>query len=160
MKIARNFCCALFALLAGCVTQLLPDDYQGQTATLRDSYANFHSGGLLGPDSAEFFVANEVDGKPINNALSQTDASNSGRGFGMTPVPYERRVPIRTMNVQLYGIVHYAAPIAEMLSRTYETRRQVSFTPESGGRYVVRGKLGAQGSKLWIEKEDGTVVTH
>ena len=160
MKIAKNFCWALFALLAGCATQLLPDDYKGQTATLRDSYANFHSGGLLGPDNAEFFVATHVDGKYIQNALDDTEKANNGRGFSMRPVPYERKIPIRPMKVKLYGIIHYAAPIASILSKTYETRREVAFTPQPGGRYVVRGKLGDQSSTLWIEKEDGTVVTH
>jgi hypothetical protein len=151
-------CCFLGLLLVGCATQLVPDDFQGETATLRDSYGKYHDGGLFGPDSAEFFVASEVDGKPIDNALGETRRTNYGRGFSMTPVPYERRVPIRTMKVKLYGTVHYAADIAAMLNKTYETERVVAFTPEPGGRYVVRGKLGDQ-SRLWIEREDGTVIT-
>ena len=158
MRITRIFCCALFVLLAGCATQLVPDDFKGQTATLRDTYANFHSGGLLGPDSAQFFVASEVDGKPIETALGKTLSANNGRGFSMTPVPDERRVPIRTMKVKLYGEVHYAADIAILFNKTYETRREVTFTPEPGGRYVVRGKLADTGSSLWIETEDGRII--
>jgi hypothetical protein len=158
MRISGILYCVAFVLLAGCATQLLPDDYKGETAVLRDSYANFRSGGLLGPDSAQFFVADEVDGKRIDNALGRTAMSNEGRGFAMTPVPYERRVPIRAMKVDLYGIVHYTAPIVELVNKTYETRRKVTFTPEPGGRYVVRGRLGESGSSLWIETEDGRVV--
>jgi hypothetical protein len=144
--------------LTGCASDPLQDGFKGETAVLQDSYAGYESGGLLGPARARFFVATKIDGKYIPNAVDETDHANEGRGFAMTPVPYERRVPIKPMKVQLFAQVYYAAPIASILSKTYDTRKEVSFTPEPGARYVVRGKLGDEGSDVWIEKEDGGVV--
>jgi len=44
------------------------------------------------------------------------------------------------------------------MNKNYSVRRTVKFTPVAGGQYVVKGKLGDQGSAVWIEAEDGTVV--
>src|SRR5262245_26924630 len=38
MGVFKRLGCLLLLLLAGCATKLIPDDYQGQTAILRDSY--------------------------------------------------------------------------------------------------------------------------
>ncbi len=145
-------------LLTACAHQLVPDNYAGDTAILRDSYGNYRDGGWLNTDTAHFFVATKVDGKIIANSLSQTTGDNYGRGFSMTPVPYERRVPVKTMKVDLWGTTHHAADIGILMNKNYSVRRTVTFTPQPGGRYVVKGRLADQGSAVWIESEDGTVV--
>jgi hypothetical protein len=149
--------CAL--VLAGCAAKLVEDDYKGPTAVVKDSYANFADGGLLGADRADFFVMSKVDGKRIDNALQRTAIMNDGAGFSLKPYSYERRVPINSMQVTLFGVIHYAAPIAELLNKTYPVERTVQFTPVAGETYVVRGKLGPNGSKVWIETAEGQRVT-
>jgi hypothetical protein len=149
--------CAL--VLAGCATKLVEDDFKGPTAIVRDSHANFIDGGLLGADRADFFVMSKVDGKRIDNALQQTAIMNDGAGFSLKPYSYERRVPIKSLQVTLFGVIHYAAPIAELLNKTYPVERTVRFTPDAGETYVVRGKLGPNGSKVWIETAGGQRVT-
>jgi hypothetical protein len=148
--------CAL--VLAGCATKLVEDDFKGPTAVVKDSYANFTDGGLFGADHVDFFVMAKVDGKRIDNALQRTAIMNQGAGFSLKPYPEERRVPIKSMQVTLFGVVHYAAPIAELLNKTYPVERTVSFTPAPGETYVVRGKLGPNGSKVWIETAGGQRV--
>lgn len=76
----------------------------------------------------------------------------------MTPVPHERRVPIKTMKVDLWGTTFHAADIGILMNKNYSVRRTVTFTPQPGGRYLVKGQLGESGSSVWIESEDGTVV--
>jgi hypothetical protein len=156
LKIVLGF--ALAMLLTACATQLVPDNFKGETAILRDSYGSYRDGGWLNTDTAHFFIATKVDGKIIANSLSETAGDNYGRGFSMTPVPFERRVPIKTMRVDLLGTTHHAADVGILLNKNYSVRRTVTFTPQPGGRYVVKGKLGDTGSSVWIESEDGTVV--
>lgn len=79
-------------------------------------------------------------------------------GFSMTPVPHERRLPIKTMTVDLLGTTHHAADIGMLMNKNYSVSRTVKFTPVPGGQYVVRGKLGDQGSAVWIEADDGSIV--
>ena len=153
-----RLCLLLFLALAGCADKLVPDEFNGPTAVVKDSYTNYVTGGLLGADRADFFVMSKADGKMIEDALQRTDMANYGKGFYMKPEPFERRVPIKPMEVTLHGIRHYAAPIAEIVSKTYEVERKVRFTPAAGAIYVVRGKLGDSGSSVWIETEGGQII--
>lgn len=157
MKFRILFVCAL--LLAGCAAKLVPDDFAGPTAVVKDSNANYVKGGFFKSDKAEIFSMMKVDGKPIDNALSRTAIYSDGMGFGMSLQNHERRVPIKPMKVELLGLVYYPAPISSLLNPTYETRRTVQFRPVAGQTYVVRGRLGKSGSSVWIETAGGQKVT-
>lgn len=146
-------------LVAGCAAKLVPDDYAGATAVVKDSNANFVSGGLFKSDKAEIFSMVKVDGKPIDNALSRTASASQGLGMGMRVKEHERRVPIKPMTVELLGLLYYPAPISTLFNPTYETRRTVKFHPQAGETYVVRGRLGKSGSSVWIETSGGQRVT-
>lgn len=146
-------------LLAGCAAKLVPDDYAGPTAVVRDSYSNYVTGGLFKSDKADFFVMTKADGKKIEEALTWTAMVSDGMGFAMRPQNHQRRVPIKPMKVDLLGVVYYAAPISSLTNTTYETRRTVSFHPVAGQTYVVRGRLGKSGSDVWIETAGGKRVT-
>ncbi|MGE0283931.1 MAG: hypothetical protein AB7F09_00400 [Parvibaculaceae bacterium] len=148
---------ALF--LAGCAAKLVPDDYGGPTAVVRDSNANAVNGGLFKSDHAEIFAMTAVDGKGIPNGFSSTSSASEGLGMGMRLKNEERRVPIKPMKVTLFGIVFYPAPISTLFNKTYETRKTVNFHPVAGQTYIVRGKLGDSGSDVWIETASGKRVT-
>lgn len=137
----------------------MPDDYAGPTALVKDSNANFVSGGLFKSDKAEIFSMMKVDGKPIDNAFSRTASASEGLGMGMRVREHERRVPIKPMTVELFGILYYPAPISTLFNPTYETKRTVKFHPVAGETYVVRGRLGKSGSDVWIETAGGQRVT-
>lgn len=144
------FCVAL----TGCATKLVPDDFAGPTATLRDSNV---------PDSikkADFFYAGQVDGKTIQNTFSRTVERNSGLGLYMKTVSHERRVPIKKMTVRLEGRTHYAAPILALFGdETYNVSGEVTFQPKPGRTYVVKGVLGKGKSAVWIQDSRGRIVT-
>lgn len=140
--------------LAGCVTKLVPDDFAGPTATLRDT-------GI--PEStkkADFFYAARVDGKSIQNTFSRTVERYQGLGLYMKTVDHQRRVPIKTMTVRLEGRTHYAAPILALFGdETYNVSGEVSFRPKPGRTYVVKGVLGKGKSAVWIQDSSGRIVT-
>lgn len=155
----RIFLIASALLLAGCAAKLVPDDYAGPTAIVRDSNANYVSGGFFKSDHAEIYSMTAVDGKGIPNAFSSTSIASEGLGMGMRLKNEERRVMIKPMKVTLFALVYYPAPISTLFNKTYATEKKVSFHPVAGQKYVVRGKLGDSGSDVWIETAGGKRVT-
>jgi hypothetical protein len=147
-----------FLLLASCAKPLVPDDFAGPTAVIKDSFNNHVYGNLLKPDTVDFYVLTAVDGKPISDALSVTRISNSGNGFFARPRNQERRVPIKRMQLKLFATTYIAAPIGEIFIKTYPVERTVEFMPQPGGVYVVSGKLSPNGSHVWLQTEGGEVV--
>lgn len=152
------FVCVL--LLSGCAAKLVPDDYAGPTAMVRDSNANAVNGGLFKSDHVEIYAMTAVDGKGIPNAFGSTSSASEGLGMGMRVKNEERRVLIKPMKVTLFAIVFYPAEISALFNKTYETRKTVNFHPDAGQTYVVRGKLGDSGSDVWIETAGGKRVTN
>jgi hypothetical protein len=61
-------------------SQILSPTTTNATAVLRDSYAGYDSGGLLGAASARFFVASKIDGKTIPNAVGARKHLERDRG--------------------------------------------------------------------------------
>ncbi len=155
----RIFLMAGALLLAGCAAKLVPDDYAGPTAMVRDSNANYVSGGFFKSDRAEIYSMTAVDGKGIPNAFSSTSSASEGLGMGMRLKNEERRVMIKPMKVKLFALIYYPAPISTLFNKTYATEKTVNFHPVAGQKYVVRGKLGDSGSDVWIETAGGKRVT-
>lgn len=151
--------CACVALLAGCAAKLVPDDFTGATAVVKDSNANFVSGGFFKSDKAEIYSMTAVDGTGIPNAFSSTSSASEGLGMGMRLKNEQRRVMIKPMKVTLFAILYYPAPISTLFNKTYATEKKVDFHPVAGQTYVVRGKLSDSGSDVWIETAGGQRVT-
>ena len=156
----RKYLIFAFAILvAGCASKLVPDDYVGPVAILADSSTNYVDGGFFKADKADFFYANNVDGKSIQSNFSATQAAFSGSGLNFRPVAHDRKVPAKAMKVQLIGSTYWAAPIGALLGKSYQVKGTVAFTPKAGQRYFVRGQLSERYSAIWIESGSGAVVT-
>ena len=110
------------------------------------------------PPKIDLFYAYKVDGKIINNILSETASRNSGRGFVLDVAPYERRLPVKPVTIELVATTYHAADIGGIFGESYFVSGTVTFTPVDGGRYVVRGILGEDYSAVWLETADGRVV--
>jgi len=106
----------------------------------------------------DFFYLARVNGRRVDNSLSQTSQANYGRGFSLTPVPVSRDIPSEPAKFTIYGRTHYAAPILELMNKVYEISGDVSFTPVAGRTYTVKGKLADEGSSVWIEDETGATM--
>ena len=156
----RNFLVCLFALLlAGCATKLVPDDYAGPVAILTDNSANYVDGGLFKSDKADFYFADNVDGKSIPSNISVTQNAFDGSGLNFKPVAHERVIPAKPMQIRINASTFWAAPIGALLGKSYNVKGTVSFSPEAGKRYFVRGILGEGYSAVWIENGSGDAVT-
>lgn len=150
MRRATMFICLL---LAGCVTDPVPRDYAGPVANVMDSYTP------RGSHSVDFFYAATLNGKRIDNNLDTTIQANAGRGLAMSPMTYQRNIPIGPSTINIVGRTHYAAPILELAGTVYQVSGDVSFTPKPDHHYLVTGVLGPTYSAVWIEDSaDGSVV--
>lgn len=147
---------AVALLLMGCAKQLLPDDYAGATAVVKDSFANYAEADGLKSERVELFAMMEVDGKIIPNAIGSTTGAsvNAGR---LRLMAGERRVPVKAMKVKLRAFLYDPSLFARNF--THDTERTVSFTPVAGETYIIRGKLGETGSSVWIETANGQRIT-
>lgn len=150
MKVLSPLCAllGLTLLLGGCVTYVptIPEGYSGPRATIRDT-ALTHSSSKV-----DFFVAEQVNGGKIESSINRTLAANYGRGFMMDPKFVEHELPAgKTVTVAIRGRTEYAAPILALTQAVYEVKGEVSFTPEEGHIYAVKGSLGEKQSAVWIE---------
>jgi hypothetical protein len=129
--------CATFSPVAG---------YQGQTATLEDSYHWTEN-----ESCGSFFFLYQYDGHDVDNALTATARANAGMGFRMLPKGASRPVPAREATFHINGRTHCAAPIQELTGTVYLVHGNVRFTPAAGATYVIKGELSAEQSAVWIE---------
>jgi hypothetical protein len=83
-----------------------------------------------------------------------------GRGFALKVLPYARDVQPQQSVFSLLGRTYYAAPILAMTKPVYELQGDVTFTPETGRSYVVKGILAKGRSAVWIEDDKGQVMDH
>ena len=123
-------------------------DLTGPKATVRDS------GASEGASKASFYYLSAVNGKTVNESLSETRQANHGRGFQMTLNIVEREVPAdRELQLTLDAKVAYAAPILELINSgsMYHATQVIRFQPEPNGVYIVKGELGADKSSVWLE---------
>lgn len=142
------------AVLAGCVQ--LPNavsaDYAGPKAWLKDVAESYDR------SSARFFIAQEIDGVEIENALHLNRQASHGQGFHVSAVPFDRPVPARSMKVKLVGTQAAGAPIQELLARAagqfVAVDGVVDFTPLADHSYRVNGMLLIGCPSVWIEDAD------
>lgn len=143
------------AFLAGCVTtyQPIPKGYTGSTVVIRDS-KKFHS-----YKKSDLFYIEEINGNLIKNSLSESLKVSYGRGFSLITMVLNTLVPTTKATFTIVGQTTFAAPILALTNDTYGIRGTVTFTPEAGKSYIVKGTLGKNYSAIWIEREqDGMIV--
>lgn len=161
MKLFRFAGCLLLtAMVTGCATKLVTDDYAGPVAIVADSAVKLEKDNFLLPDKGNFYYLLQVDGKSagITN-ISTTAIVYSGTGGGFEPQHAERKVPAGPMKAKIRGTTYFGAPIGGIFGKTYLVEGVVDFNPRPGGNYVVRGRLGPGNSAVWIETASGKVVT-
>jgi len=148
----------LTAVLSGCANyQPVPDDYAGPTATITDvSYR-------ISSSTAQVFAVAEVDGQAIHNSIFATREA-SGYGFGLRTVIVERKVPAQPLTLKLIATHVGRAPIVDLFSQAsgtfFSVEGVVTFTPEPGGSYIVRGGLLKEEKSVWLsDANSGKRVT-
>ncbi len=140
---------ALSAALVGCVAYAptKPDGYVGPTAYTRDST------GAQETSKVEMFYLSMIDGKKIFDSRAKNIDMNLGKGFRVSSVTLDHEIPARPTKLTIVGLVHYGAPILAMANPDYKVEGVIDLVPEPGKIYVVRGKLGADASEVWLEED-------
>jgi hypothetical protein len=146
----RNFALGSFmvVMMVACATYQnpLPDAYSGPKAKLLDSVANYNG------TKADYFFLYQYNGKSIRQAYDVSVDNNRGNGFMLLPPEIVARdVPAEEGRFYLIGRTHYAAPIQELSHGVYMAKGELSFSPEAGATYVIRGTLGETLAEVWIE---------
>ena len=131
----------------------VPEGYSGPTAFIRDS-------ALARDDAAvDYFFVSEVDGRSVGRNLDTARAIHrlpGERGFAPLKTPeFGRFVPAAPLLVKLEGRSAYPTPIQEMSNflHMYGVSEILAVELEPDQRYIVRGKLGAGVSAVWLEQE-------
>jgi len=143
-------CLSLTFVFAGCATvsKPVPDDYKGPRVQLSDT--GMQEDGSKG----QFFVATEIDGSAIQNALRETRSASYGQGFSLSSRYTTRDVPVRPMKIKLTATHQTAAPIhaiASLMAGTFfSVDGVVDFKPIEGHQYEVTGELKKERSCVWI----------
>ncbi|MGH1439452.1 MAG: hypothetical protein ACRBBR_05010 [Cellvibrionaceae bacterium] len=152
-KISIVLLSILISVSCGTVSNSIPEDYVGATATITDTYK---SGGRA---KARIFYVDSIDSKKIYNAVNATQAASYGSKLRAAGA--EREVTVKPLTIKIVGTVYSAAPIVAMFNAgaNYRVEGEIEFTPLANARYLVRGKLGKEKSAVWIEDIDGNVVS-
>ena len=145
---------SLFLLYSCATAPLIPEDYDGPIAHVYDTVTNVKN------SNAHFFELDKVDGKRIDSSIGSSLSASHGQGFFLTVVRESRNVPAGTeMRLTLLGMRKYAAPIQEIVNGSFKVHGDVIFTPEADKQYTVNGGLSKKYSAIWIEDQDGNIVT-
>ena len=144
---------AAAGLLAGCAGSrsfsafepAAPADYSGPTVNVADQAV------AVGPQRLHVFEITQVDGRRLASSSVATTRAGQGSGMTVTPVALTNELALRPARVQLQAATQYASPVVALSNPTCRTVGEVSFTPQQGQRYVVRGRIEAQACEVWIE---------
>ncbi len=143
--------------LAACATYRnpLPDTYSGPKAKLLDSVTNYNG------TKADYFFLYKYNGQSIRQTYDVSVDNSRGNGFMLLPPEIVARdVPAEEGRYYLIGRTHYAAPVQELTHGVYMAKGELSFTPETGATYVIRGTLGESLAEVWIENSaTGQIVS-
>jgi hypothetical protein len=141
-------------LMIGCATTQAPvaSTYTGPTAVIHETVKQ-HSNA-----EADFFGISHIDGNRVENSLTATERTNRGRGMVMSAIGASHRVPTKPIEVRVFGRSRFAAPILDLMNKTYEVSGTVKFEPVANATYTVKGELGPRLSVVWIEDATGAVI--
>lgn len=142
--------------LVGCVTHTpaIEGYWDGPTADVTDTMFNESK------RRADFCVMESLDGRLINNSISDTKNRTQGKGLTLYPYVTTRSIKVHPMEVTLLCSTVHAADILAIGHETLSVSGTVHFEPKENARYVVRGEPLEKGFSVWIEDQaDGQVVT-
>lgn len=132
----------------------LPEGYEGEVATISDTY------GLEGMDKAYMFYVKKVDENLVLNASSETD--KRARFVAQRPAVFlskSRRIPARPVELTLVAWNKDMRPLAGLSASNPILEETVTFSPEPGEYYVVKGEATDDVASVWIEDVEGHKVS-
>ena len=140
-------------LLSGCTSfksftafeAATPPDYTGPTANVADQVV------AISPQRLHVFEMTQVDGRRLSSSSMATTRAGQGNGMTVTPVALTNELPLAALRLRLQAATQYASPVVSMSNPSCRTVGEVSFTPQEGKRYAVKGRIEAKACEVWIE---------
>lgn len=144
----------LLASLGGCVSfyEPIPQGYDGETATIIDSYARKTS------VDAHYFYVTKIDKKSVETSWYLTRVAHIGKGTKFSPIIKEHLVTTQEQTFSIIGHIFYPTDAQGMFSDDLTVEKNITFSPKAGELYSVKGQLSPQGSLIWIEDSSGLKV--
>lgn len=139
--------------LSSCMHSPIPEGYHGPKSIMADSIDNIDSG------SAHFYVLLKVDGKPVANASFISANLSSGMGFSLTTRGYKREIAAKATEFEIAAYKQYASDAQSFFGDNYYVSGVVKFTPKEGEIYTIHGQLANHVESVWIQNQDGNLVT-
>ena len=154
-KLNKIFITIAVILLASCAgyPKPIPDGYRGPLATIYDTKQD------VSRTRVYFFELEKVEERLIKTSSWETFEYNYNKGFKMTAQLNNRKIPAGKTVLTLAGITHVAADILRLTGGMYSVRGDATVTLEEGKKYYVRGKLSRKYSAVWLEDEDGNIIS-
>ena len=119
-------------------------------ATIRDGGRSESSSKAL------LFFVKEINGKSVENSLSETSKASYGQGMQVTPIFLERQVLAEgELRLELRAEVYFAAPILVLISigKNYDATAVIRLQPKPNAVYIVNGELSQARSAVWLEDD-------
>ena len=123
----------------------LPENYQGATATIRDSYTVNSKNNF----KAQIYTVDQIDGQRDNDSPYRFVQ-------GAGPVTHvqdaSRKIPIKETILTLGGREVYGADGFALMDWTKKksVSGDIYFLPKAGRTYEVRGQVGKNSSSVWL----------
>jgi len=133
---------------------MVPEGYSGGVAEIADSFQR------QSKSRATFYYIYSSNEIKIENALSKSAYLSEGQGAKLTAVNVVRSAPAQPLNLVVKAVSYNPMPFASMLSnkKNLSIEEQLTFTPEQGKKYIVRGVLNAEEQVIWVEEYLGKKV--
>lgn len=140
-------------LLGGCATyNPIPEGYSGPTAVIKDTFSNKTN------TRAHYFELSQIDGNYVRTSFGETRSKYYGMGLYFEPVMMEHEVLPKMQSFSISGYVFFPTDIQILMGDTLDVRGTVNFEPKAGETYFVKGEIGDDVSRVWIEDSGGNVV--
>ncbi|MBD8513513.1 hypothetical protein IFO68_12610 [Photobacterium sp. CAU 1568] len=143
----------VFVSMAGCASFMpVPENYNGPTATIKDSYSNKQS------TTAHFFTLQKIDGNYVSNSFGATRSANYGSGAAFEPEITVREVLPKEQIFTITGYIFFPTDAQLLFGDNLAVRGDLQFSPEAGETYVVKGTVSEKVSEVWLEDSEGDIV--
>ena len=135
-------------LTTSCVSYApsIPEGYQGPLAFVQDTATRIDDGAF------DLFYLTAIDGRGILNSYTRTQSASSGMGNRLLTRMHESQVQAGQRTLTLVGRTAYAMPARAWTSTVFEVTGDVEIVLEETVVYEIKGELGEESSKVWIEE--------
>jgi len=140
-------------MLTACSTfNPVPEGYTGPTAVIKDTYSN------KAALTAHYFTLLKINDNYVESSFGATRSAYYGQGAYFEPVMVEREVLPESQAFTISAYVFFPTDMQMLFGNTLTVEGTVTFSPEPGESYLVKGELNETRSEVWLENSKGDLI--